>query len=404
MYVRGMVMKEVYLVEANESKTVFAVTGRIDSNNATAISDAIIAIWEANPNEQLVSDMSELEYISSAGLRIFLTLQKKTPKKIKLINLSEEVYDIFAMTGFDTILDVHRPIKKVSIDGATKISQGANGEIFKTDVDTIYKVYQPNTPMEDVDRERNLAKLAFLKGIPTAISYDVASLEDGRLAIGFEMLDADSLSTTIKDNPDKFDELAKEYVRIYKMFHEMEVEITEFPSAKDIYMEYINGCVSWYNQEEIDALRRLVNSIPDRNTLIHGDYHAHNIMYQNGELIMIDMGDISYGHPIFDFLATAATQANLVDLNPAYAEIHTGMPVEYIKRLWNSLLRLYFEGKSEEEISAIDKQIRLFSKLKVAFAPVVGRGLPMELIQSSVDDAKINLIPYIDSMIGSINW
>ena len=119
---------------------------------------------------------------------------------------------------------------------------------------------------------------------------------------------------------------------------------------------------------------------------------------------MIDMGDVSVGHPIFDFLATASTQANLVDLNPEYAQIHTGMKVEYIKKLWNTLLRLYFDDKSDEEIALLDKQIRLMSKLKVAFAPVIARGIPMELIQSSVDDAKINLIPHIDELIGKIDW
>ena len=55
--------------------------------------------------------------------------------------------------------------------------------------------------------------------------------------------------------------------------------------------------------------------MPDCSTLIHGDYHANNILVADDELIMIDMGDVSVGHPIFDFLATAATQANLVELN-----------------------------------------------------------------------------------------
>ena len=397
-------MSAARLLEASAANTRIALTGRVDSANASAVRAEIIALWEENPNDQLVFDVNDLTYISSAGLRIFIELQRKTAKKIKLINVSDDIYDIFAMTGFTEILDVHRPVKTISIEGAKKIGQGANGEVFRIDSDTIYKVYQPGTPIEDVDRERNLAKLAFLKGIPTAISYDTAVLKDGRLAIGFEMLGSDSLSSVIAANPDKFDELAAEYVRIYRMFHEMHVSPDEFPSAKDIYMGYIDGCADWYTPEETAALRKLVSSIPDRDTLVHGDYHAHNIMCSDSELIMIDMGDISYGHPIFDFLATASTQANLVDLNPEYAEIHTGMPVEYIKRLWNTLLRLYFTDKTEEEIAAIDRQIRLFSKLKVAFAPVIARGIPQELIQASVNDAKVNLIPLIDGMAGSIDW
>ena len=38
---------------------------------------------------------------------------------------------------------------------------------------------------------------------------------------------------------------------------------------------------------------------------------------------MIDLGDFSIVHPVFDFLTTVATQANLVEVSPEYAEIHT---------------------------------------------------------------------------------
>jgi 5-methylthioribose kinase len=144
--------------------------------------------------------------------------------------------------------------------------------------------------------------------------------------------------------------------------------------------------------------------VPDRGTLIHGDYHANNILVADDELIMIDMGDVSMGHPIFDFLATAATQANLVELNPAYAEVHTGMPVELIKRLWNYLLDHYFADRDAQEIARIDQQVRLFSKLKVACAPVLARNAPAEIIESSVADAKQNFLPLAQGLIGSVDW
>ena len=165
-----------------------------------------------------------------------------------------------------------------------------------------------------------------------------------------------------------------------------------------------NGCVDWYTPAELDQLRAVVDSVPDRNTLLHGDYHANNIMVADGELLLIDMGDVSYGHPIFDFLATAATQANLVELDPAYAEHHTHMPVASIKRLWSYLLEHYFDDKTPAEVAAIDQQIRLFSKLKVAMCPVVALGAPRQIIEASVNDAKANFLPRTDELIGSLDW
>ena len=107
---------------------------------------------------------------------------------------------------------------------------------------------------------------------------------------------------------------------------------------------------------------------------------------------------------MFDFLATASTQANLVDLSPEYAEFHTGMPVELIRRLWKYLIEHYFSNRSAEERAAIEEKIRIFSKLKVAMAPVVGRGASPEIIRASVEDAKANLIPKIDALIEHFTW
>ena len=127
-------------------------------------------------------------------------------------------------------------------------------------------------------------------------------------------------------------------------------------------------------------------------------------MVCNGELIMIDLGDFCVGHPVFDFLATAATQANLVDLSPEYAEYHTKMKAEQIRKGWNTLIEQYFRDQTPSDRSRIDAQIRLFSKLKVACAPAVAKGISQELMKASVDDVKENLIPRIDELIGAIDW
>ena len=127
-------------------------------------------------------------------------------------------------------------------------------------------------------------------------------------------------------------------------------------------------------------------------------------MVKDGELIMIDLGDFSIGHPVFDFLATAATQANLVDLAPEYAEIHTKMKAGRIRKGWSTLLDQYFPDRTVQQRNEINTQIRLLSRLKVACAPAVAKGISDELMQQSVNDVKVNLIPRIDELIGVIDW
>ena len=320
-----------------------------------------------------------------------------------MVDVQPEVMDVFRMTGFSEIMDIKQILRTVSLEGCEVIGRGANGEVLRLDDETVVKLFGRDAPLSVVENERELARKSFIHGIPTAITYDVVRC-DGRYGTVFELVDASSLSKALASQPARFDELASRYVDVYKTFHATHVTADEFPSTKAIYRDYIDGCADWYTSAELDALHAVVDSVPDRDTLIHGDYHPNNIMYANGELVMIDMGDVSFGHPVFDFLATAATQANLVELDPSFAEAHTGMPVAMIKRLWNYLVVHYFEGADASETERIERQIRLISKLKVALCPVVAPNIPTELIQGSVDDARQNFLPRVDELVGHIDW
>ena len=50
-------------------------------------------------------------------------------------------------------------------------------------------------------------------------------------------------------------------------------------------------------------MRAVINSIPDRNTFIHGDAHIGNVMLQDGEFMFIDLSNAGKGHPIFDMVS-----------------------------------------------------------------------------------------------------
>ncbi len=394
---------EVKALENSEKKLTIGVSGEITTANSAEFRTAVLSLREQNPKGELTFDFDELIYTSSAGLRVIMHLLRKEKEMFHIINVSDDVFDILYVTGFMGKIDVKKRLREISIDGAELIGRGANGDVMRLDGDTVIKVYQPGTGIDDVYREQNMAKQAFQAGIPTAIAYDVVRTGKN-YGIVFEMINARMLNDVIRENPEQFDMWARKYTDALKTFHDFDEDTSEFPHVKDTYLSYIDRLSDWYSEDELAGLRSLVNEIPEVNSLIHGDYHPHNIMVQEDELIMIDMGDVGVGHSIFDFLSTASTQANLVELNPEYSEIHTGMPVEYIKRLWKALLVNYFEGKSEDEIEAIDRTARLYSKLKVAFAPVIARGISDEIIRDSVNDAKQNLFPVIGDLKKQITW
>lgn len=90
----------------NESPAVLALTGRLDTVTAPELEEEIFALIPAE--NALTLDLEKLEYISSAGLRVILKTQKALADKagLKLINVTEEVKEIFDITGFSDFLTI----------------------------------------------------------------------------------------------------------------------------------------------------------------------------------------------------------------------------------------------------------------------------------------------------------
>lgn len=91
-------------IKKNAAETVIEVAGRLDTTTAPILDKTINEDIEGTKN--LILDIKNLEYISSAGLRVLLGAQKKMLKigSMKVINVCEEVMEVFEMTGFADIL------------------------------------------------------------------------------------------------------------------------------------------------------------------------------------------------------------------------------------------------------------------------------------------------------------
>ena len=93
-------------IKRNAEETIIAIAGRLDTTTAPALDKTINSDIEGTKN--LVLDCKSLEYISSAGLRVLLSAQKRMQKigSMKVINVCEEVMEVFEMTGFADILTI----------------------------------------------------------------------------------------------------------------------------------------------------------------------------------------------------------------------------------------------------------------------------------------------------------
>ena len=91
-------------IKKNAAETILQIAGRLDTITAPSLDKTIHE--EIGDTKNLVLDLKSLEYISSAGLRVLLGAQKKMQKigSMKVVNVCEEVMEVFEMTGFADIL------------------------------------------------------------------------------------------------------------------------------------------------------------------------------------------------------------------------------------------------------------------------------------------------------------
>ena len=93
-------------IKRNAAETIIEAAGRLDTTTAPVLDKTINEDIEGTKN--LVLDLKGIEYISSAGLRVLLSAQKKMQSlgSMKVKNVCEQVMEVFAMTGFADILEI----------------------------------------------------------------------------------------------------------------------------------------------------------------------------------------------------------------------------------------------------------------------------------------------------------
>ena len=327
------------------------LTGRVDSSNAEAFESALTACRTENPHTSIILDADELEYVSSAGLRVVLRTRKAEPT-LKIVNVSSEVYEIFEMTGFTEMLPIEKGYRRLSVDGCEVIGQGANGKVYRLDPDTIIKVYFNPDSLPDIHRERELARKAFIAGVPTAIPYDVVKVGDGYGSV-FELLNAKPFAQLIMAEPEKEEEYIRLNAELLKKIHSTPIKPGEMPDEREVVLGWARFMKDYLPADKYKKLYSLVEAVPVHNYMMHGDYHMKNVMMQNGEVLLIDMDTLCVGDPVFEFASVYLAYQGYGEDDHTITDNFIGIPYEKAGRIWRRTLELYFGTDDPAVLDAI---------------------------------------------------
>ena len=344
----------------NNGDATITLCGRLDTSVSTEIKSEIDKNLATAENiNSLTMDAEGLEYISSSGLRILLVLAKSY-KNFKVVNVNPDVYDVLNMTGFSKIINVERALRQLSIDGCEQIGVGGVGTVYRLDGDTIIKVFREGTTIDEVRKEITMSKEAFVMGTPTAISFDIVKV-GSQYGLVYELLNAETLSSCIKRAPERIDEYARQYANLFRQLHSIEVPAdSNVPDAIEHERQQILHIRRYFPQESIDLLLQILDTIPTGNRLLHLDLQVKNTMMQGDELMLIDMGEMGYGHPVLDLGHAYSAMVLLIgDYDKTI-----GIPRELGNKVWDLAINYYFEGLPEDVIEQRKAQIDVVARIR----------------------------------------
>lgn len=368
---------------------------RVDSSNAADVDREVDQLLQDNPHTRTVMDAEDMVYISSAGLRVVLAVRKKEPE-LKIVNANSEVYDILDMTGFTEMIPVEKAYRRMVVDGCEIIGQGANGVVCRLDADTIIKVYRNPDSLPDIQKERELARRAFILGVPTAISYDVVKVDEGYGAV-FEMLNAQPLAKLMAaDSGEHFEEHVRLYTGLLQKIHSTELNPGEMPDMKQVALRWCKDLKEHLPDAVWQKLHALIDAIPEDHHMLHGDYHVKNVMVQNGEALLIDMDTLCMGNPVFEFASMFMAYVGFGLTDPEVVKKFLGLPYDLAGRVWKRACQLYFDTEDENIINRYMEQAMVLGFTRMLRRTIRRNGYDTEEGRQAIAVYQTSLIGLLD--------
>ena len=322
-----------------------------------------------------------------------------------ITEVNPPIYEILEMTGFTEIMRVEKAYRIVSVEGCEEIGHGANGRIYRIDQDNVVKVYNNPEALDEIRHEREVAKLALILGIPTAISYDVVKVGDSYGSV-FELLNAVSFSKILADDPGKIDWCVDEYVKVLKKLHRTEVPEGKLPDMKKMVLSWAEFMQDHLPEEAGKKLLSLVEAIPHDSHMIHGDYHLKNIMLQGDEVLLIDMDTLATGHPIFELASMYNSLIGFSELDHETILRFQGFDFETAVAFWHKALSAYLETSCELKLREVEDKARIIGYTRLIRRSIRRNGFEREPDRSEIalwTEHLLSLLEKTDSLVFSPN-
>ena len=281
---------------------------------------------------------------------------------------------------FDSDKERYRKYKEVSVEGCKLLGRGAKGDVYRYDDELVIKVFNQNNTYRDVEREINLSRSAFILGVPTAISFGIVSVGD-RYGAMFELVESETISKGISRNPRQVEVFAKIMAELAHTIHNAEaLKESDFPNADERLRNYVHGGLGYEDEILAQKCLKLIDTLPETNHLVHGDFHTGNVFLQKGEPLLIDMDRISRGHPTAELSDLYYFYVILGEDDPSVVEKFMGFSYQTALQFFDYFLKYYLGTTDEEKLREVTEK-----------ASIIGYARKIRKIRKESSQSESNL-------------
>ena len=164
------------------------------------------------------------------------------------------------------------------------------------------------------------------------------------------------MTQLIRRDPEHLEQPVKYYIDMLKSIHGTEVEPGLVPDMKETALAWADFVAPHIPEAQGKKLRSLIEAVPQRNTLLHGDYHTNNIMVQNGEPLLIDMDTLCMGHPVFELGSMFNAFLGYSELDHQETMRFYGYTRETAAKFWDLALKAYLGTADEAVCKAVEEK------------------------------------------------
>lgn len=364
-----------------ENSMTIELPEKISSENADFFKEELLKIDIPQGIKEIIFNGINLKYISSMGFRCLLSFAKEHPDVLIIVDeLLPEVYDIFSITGLTEIFNVKKRLSYIDLTNYECLGEGMYGAVYRINSEQILKVFFGDNSREHLEENQRNVRTAFLKGIPTTMPFSVVKTDKGYGQV-FELLNTDTIARAIHLNKDKRDYYSREIAELSLLLANTHFGEGQLKNRNDMLRKELLDSDDFLEKADIDYLLECIAAVPDRDTAVHGDFHAKNIMLLEDKPILIDMDDFSEGHPLWDVACIYRIYQYLVHLDLNTAKELFGLPDEvaysdFYKKiiqldfeeseaLWDQFLKIYFADYTETEVEQFMELTEFYSDFMV---------------------------------------